>query len=605
MDAERWRRVQAAFEGAIERAGAERAAFVAVACAEDLELRFEVERLLLLDDSLEELEPFSTLASHSDSLVQSLREPERIGPYRIVRVLGEGGLGTVYLAEQEQPIRRRVALKVVRLGMETPSVLARFDLERQALARMDHPNIARILDAGDTPCGQPYFVMEYIDGVPITAHCDAARLDVRQRLELFESVCRAVEHAHQRGILHRDLKPSNVLVRYQDGIAVPVIIDFGLAKAMRPSSEAPTLTLHGQVVGTLPYMSPEQIAEEPVELDARADVYSLGTLLYELAVGAAPVARVPGEPLFDYVERARAQGPTPVHDRFAQLGERTEAIVRARRTSSARLLEALRGDVGQILAKALARARERRYTSAAALAADVRRSLRHEPLLAAHGGAGYRLQRFLRRNRWSLGAFAAVCLAWFAASALSAQWHVRADDDRAEKAAIVRACQTLQLAVADAHLWLEEALADDATVEPEHVLPRLGAATTWVDAALSGGDSALGVLEPVNVPEARAALTRLRDDLALFERIARRRWASRGIGAPGGVLDQECDEVYRRILDESVTASRALDAAIDAEFDRSMTLGNAVNLLAMLLIAAPLALLLRLTAERRGRGAWR
>src|SRR5580698_10269091 len=302
------------------------------------------------------------------------------GRYHILRTLGEGGMGTVYLAEQREPIRRLVALKVVKLGMDTGQVLARFANERQALAMMDHPGIARIFDAGATPKGRPYFVMEYIEGVPITQYCDRHRIAIGQRLELFLAVCRAVQHAHQKGVIHRDLKPSNVLVTEQDGTPVPKVIDFGIAKATgQRAVEATLLTQFGQMVGTPEYASPEQADVTTGEVDQSSDVYSLGVILYELLIGTVPydAASMRQVGLAEMLRIIREEEAPPLSRKLTTMGAAAADIAERRQTDPASLGRLVNGDLNSIAMKALEKARERRYPSVSELAADLQRYLEH------------------------------------------------------------------------------------------------------------------------------------------------------------------------------------------------------------------------------------
>ena len=338
---------------------------------------------------------------------------ERLGPYRIVRKVGEGGMGEVYEAEQESPVRRTVALKVLKWGMDTRQFLARFELERQALALMNHPNIAHVFDAGATAEGRPYFVMEYVSGVPINTFCDQHRLVNRDRLALFMQVCAGIQHAHQKGIIHRDIKPGNILVSMQDGRGVPKIIDFGVAKATSHKlTEQTYLTERWQFVGTLEYTSPEQVDLAGLDVDTRADVYSLGVVLYQLLVGTLPFD--PGELRRSGYDAARQtirdKEPPRPSVRFGTLGEHTTIEAERRHTDPRSLVRQLRGDLDWITMRAMEKDRARRYASASELAADIERHLRHEPVLAGPPGALYRARKFVRRHQVGVAAGAAIGL---------------------------------------------------------------------------------------------------------------------------------------------------------------------------------------------------
>jgi serine/threonine protein kinase/Tfp pilus assembly protein PilF len=363
-----------------------------------------------------------------------------IDRYRLVRLLGEGGFGTVFLAQQTEPVVRDVALKVIRRGMDTDQVIARFELERQALAMMDHPGIARVLDAGATASGRPYFVMEYVDGLPITRYCDEHKLSIRQRLELIEQACLAVQHAHQKGIIHRDLKPGNILVTRVDDRAIPKIIDFGVAKATDAaagSTGAEAMTLEAQVIGTPQYMSPEQATSGAAKIDTRTDVYSLGTVLYELLTGAAPFdpesLRRAG--FSGFVRILRDETPAKPSTRVSQ-SRRTD--MPATTVSSAPLRRQLAGEIDWIVMKALEKDPARRYQSAAELAADIRRHLSDQAVLAGPPSRFYPLRKFARRHRIPIAAAAAVVLTLIAAtitSTLLAARARRAEADARQQAA--------------------------------------------------------------------------------------------------------------------------------------------------------------------------
>jgi serine/threonine protein kinase len=348
-------------------------------------------------------------------------ETKQIGPYRLLRVLGEGGMGEVWLTEQTTPIQRTVALKLIKAGMDTKAVVARFESERQALALMDHPCIARVFDAGSTPEGRPYFVMEYVPGVPITEYCDKHRLTIRERLELFKQVCEAVQHAHQKAIIHRDLKPSNVLVAEQDNKAVPKIIDFGLAKATAQRLTDHTMfTELGLLLGTPAYMSPEQADQSEQNIDTRTDVYSLGVLLYQLLVGALPfeTKSLQAVGLEALLRVIREQEPPKPSTKIRSMGEASNVSAQNRREEPRSFARQLQGELDWISMKALEKDRARRYATASELAADISRYLRNEPVLAGPATAAYRLKKYAARHRFALAAAATLLLflAGFAAT---------------------------------------------------------------------------------------------------------------------------------------------------------------------------------------------
>jgi serine/threonine protein kinase/Tfp pilus assembly protein PilF len=343
----------------------------------------------------------------------SVSSPEVIGNYRLIQKLGEGGMGEVYEAEQTEPIRRRIALKIIKVGMDTKQVVARFESERQALALMSHPSIAKVFDAGATEKGRLYFVMECAKGVPITEYCDTHRLNNRQRLDLFVQICEGIQHAHQKGIIHRDIKASNVLVTIQDDKPVPKIIDFGVAKAISQRlTERTMFTELGQLIGTPEYMSPEQAEMTGLDIDTRTDVYSLGVLLYELLVGVLPFEskelRSAG---FDEIRRRiREQEPPKPSTRLTTPGFDTDHALKSRQTDLPTLTRQLRGELDWITMKAMAKDRTQRYASASELAADILRYLKHEPVIAGPPSAMYRLGKYVRRHKVGVAAGALILM---------------------------------------------------------------------------------------------------------------------------------------------------------------------------------------------------
>ncbi len=401
---------------AIERdTPAERAAYLDTVCGHDAALRAAVDSLLKAHEEAGSFLEQSLFMSAATTEKPASEEQlgATIGPYKLLERLGEGGMGRVFLADQQHPVRRRVALKIVKAGMDSARVLSRFDQERQALTMMDHPNIARALDAGSTESGRPYFVMELVKGIPITRYCDQERLTPKERLELFIPVCHAVQHAHQKGIIHRDIKPSNVLIALYDGVPDPKVIDFGVAKATNEKlTERTLLTEAGNIVGTLEYMAPEQAELNNLDIDTRADIYSLGVLLYELLTGSPPYTsqQLRSAAFLEMLRLIREVEPPRPSARLSA-SEELANIAANRRLEPSRLTKLVEYDLDWIAMKALEKDRDRRYETATALAEDVHRYLREEPVLAGPPTTGYRLRKFFRRNKRPVMAAALVMLA--------------------------------------------------------------------------------------------------------------------------------------------------------------------------------------------------
>ncbi len=425
-------RLAVLFQRAVDLAPEERTALIERECAGDPALRSELEALLREDRR-------GTAGVLRGTALKGPPPPvERIGDFRLLELLGEGGMGVVYLAEQESPVHRRVALKMIRFGLQTPEVAARFERERQALARMNHPAVAEIFASGTTDAGRPWFAMEYVPGPPITQYCDAERLSLAERLELFRRVCDGVQHAHQRGVMHRDLKPTNVLVTASDGVALPKIIDFGVAQAVAGVLGSPDYrTTLGRAVGTYLFMSPEQADPERPDVDTRTDVFALGVLLYELLTGASPYR----DEVVRSVDPARVQRavledePPRPSARVERLGEDLAGVAAARRETPKSLPRRLAGDLDWIALKALEKDRSRRYGSASDLSADIERHLASLPVVARPPSTRYRTARFVRRHRVLVGllVLAAVCLV-AALIAVSVAWRESARALAAESA---------------------------------------------------------------------------------------------------------------------------------------------------------------------------
>ncbi len=460
-------RAEEIFCAAMEVKGAaERSAYVDQACEGDARLRQMVEELLTAQGEVEQFFDESRPAMSasggqsplSDSLETIAREAAglgaevfekpgtRIGPYRLLQVIGEGGCGAVYMAEQEKPVRRRVALKIIKLGMDTKSVIARFDAERQALARMDHPNIARVFDAGATETGRPYFVMELVRGVKLTTYCDQNQLDTRKRLNLFIQVCHAIQHAHQKGIIHRDIKPSNILVTMHDGAPMPMVIDFGIAKAVEGRLTDQTLfTAYEQFIGTPAYMSPEQAEMSRMDVDTRSDIYSLGVLLYELLTGKTPfdTTQLLQSGLDEMRRTLREREPLRPSSILTTLqAEDLTQTARFRYVEPVKLVSMLQGDLDWIVMKALEKDRNRRYQTANALAMEVQRYLDNEPILARPPSQIYRLRKLIRRNKVFFASGTALTVALAVGLGVSTELLIRTRAAEREEARLRSVAET-------------------------------------------------------------------------------------------------------------------------------------------------------------------
>jgi serine/threonine protein kinase len=436
-------RAKEIFLAALDLAPEDRRAFVALQCGTDDRLRQEVQTLLTHDAAAGGGEFLAAPAIDPAEMMRTL-DPTTlltapgtmIGRYKILEPIGEGGFGTVFMAEQTTPVQRRVALKIIKAGMDTKQVIARFEAERQALALMDHPNIAKVFDAGVTDTGRPYFVMELVKGTPITKYCDEHRLQPSARLELFIQVCQAVQHAHQKGIIHRDLKPSNVLIMQYDGQPVPKVIDFGVAKATgQRLTEMTMFTGFGDVIGTPQYMSPEQAELNQLDIDTRSDIYSLGVLLYELLTGTTPLEakRVKEAALLEVLRVIREEEPPRPSTRLTATAE-LPSIAAQRGLDPKHLAKMVHGELDWIVMKALEKDRGRRYETANGLARDLERYMNDEPVSACPPTTAYRLQKFVRRNRTALLIAISAFAALIALVAILTVSNVRVARERNQKA---------------------------------------------------------------------------------------------------------------------------------------------------------------------------
>jgi eukaryotic-like serine/threonine-protein kinase len=566
MTPERWQHVRGVLERALELAQSERPAFLDSACESDPSLRRDVETLLASDPGISA--DFLNSSALAEGLAMGTIEVESISPlqagqvfaqrFQLIRELGEGGMGQVWLAQQTQPVQRQVALKLIKAGMYDDALVQRFQSERQSLAIMDHPAIAKVFEAGATPQGQPYFVMEYVPGLPITEYCDQKKLSIRDRLELFIQACEGVQHAHQKAIIHRDLKPANILVVEVDGKPVPRIIDFGLARPAVPRGAGASLfTQLGHFVGTPGYMSPEQ-ADPNVDIDTRTDVYSLGMILYVLLAGIAPfeAGRQQHQPLDELLRKLREdEFPRPSTKVRADRDSLADSA-RARGIEARELASLLRGDLDWITMKALEKDRARRYGTPSELAADIRRYLNNEPVVARPPSAAYRTGKFIKRNKPALAVaavFGLVVMAGVAAT-LRETRIARVEQARAEQ-----------------HFQSLRKLTDSLLFEFHDSIENLPGSTAARDLVVR---RALEYLEQIE-SEVRDDPATLRDLAAGYERIGRIR-AEEGHPHLGGTGSfKQANELYDKALAirEKLVAADPGDPKL--QFER---LGTMLNL---------------------------
>ncbi len=574
-------RVRELFDRASEIPPEKRSDFLARECGTDSSLRARIDALLAAGDDVRFLVT-PTAPSLGQTRIFGMQgltvetAGTQIGPYRLVRQIGEGGFGVVFLAEQQQPVARTVALKIIKLGMDTRQVVARFEVERQALALMDHPNIARVIDAGATETGRPYFVMEYVAGRAITTYCDEEHLTIDARIELFEQVCDAVQHAHSKGIIHRDLKPSNILVATVDGHPQAKVIDFGIAKATQHKLTDKTLfTEHQQIIGTLQYMSPEQ-ASGSLDIDTRTDVYALGVVLYELLTGTTPFdAHTLNEAFLSEIQRViREVDPPKPSTRLDQSVDTLAGIAASRRIEPKRLGGLVRGELDWIAMKALEKDRARRYESAHGLAQDLRRYLSGDAVVAAPPSALYRLRKFSRRNRTVVLAGSAVAAALLV-GVVAFAWQANVARHERDSAVVAQRAEAEQRRIADeqrAEAGRQQALAEANAEAERRARDRAEATATFVTDALRSADPNYGGKEGISVAEAMEQAVKQLDEGA-FRDEPDIEASLRGVIA---------DVLYRnaRLTDALPLAEKALAIYASRPGDQVRNVARSTNLVA-------------------------
>jgi serine/threonine protein kinase len=470
-------KVEELFEAVRTRSAEERARYLADACGPDTELRAAVESLLTAHDAAAQFLQSPAVGVDLDPPLMFAAPGTMIGRYKLLEPIGEGGYGVVFMAEQTAPVQRRVALKIIKAGMDTKQVIARFEAERQALALMDHPNIAKVFDAGVTDTGRPYFVMELVKGVSIIKYCDAHHVPPRERLELFVQVCQAVQHAHQKGIIHRDIKPTNVLIALYDGKPVPKVIDFGVAKATgQQLTERTMFTGFGDVIGTLEYMSPEQAEMNQLDVDTRSDIYSLGVLLYELLTGSTPLEnkRIKQVALLEVLKFIREEEPPRPSTRLSTAAQLPH-IAANRGVEPKKLSGLVKGELDWIVMKSLEKDRSRRYETANGLALDVQRYLEDETVHACPPSSAYRFKKFVRRHKVGVLAGSAVVSALMVGLVLASIGFIearrQANNARAETSRTLRAWALLTNAEFKGKSKGAESMARDALAICEELFP--------------------------------------------------------------------------------------------------------------------------------------